>query len=201
MRKLYLAILGSLIFVFGAKAQTSIVKEYYNFKIDTTIEVSILYQNNFYCLKSDNQIFVVDAETHLIDSSYQDNSKNIKLLNLYLLKDTLIGLTRWNTYFLNGQHKWILRNKGISIPPIYEDDNYLVSSTCSGEFGGSLYFQDKKTKELHECACTCDVNLIKDNEKYIVTASLSHLAGYTNVFQIADPSKLKLYIRDYLIKK
>ena len=28
----------------------------------------------------------------------------------------------------------------------YEDENYIVTDTCNGEFGGNLYFQDKKSE-------------------------------------------------------
>src|ERR1700743_293202 len=180
MRKLCLFILLLIIFIFSAKSQSLFVKKYHNYKMDTTIDVAILYKSNFYCLKPNHEILVVNSKTNLIDSTYKDNSKDVKISNLYLHHDTLIGLNRANTYYLNTlTNQWTFIRKGSFIPPMYEDDNYIVNSSCSGEFGGSLYFIDKKTNIKYECRCNCAVSLLKNNGKYNVTASLAHLAGFT----------------------
>ena len=73
--------------------------------------------------------------------------------------------------------------------------NALVLSVRVGEWGGSLYFTDKKTKQKYECQCTCAVNVQKENNTYLIAASLSHLSGFANIFKIADPLKLKKYDR------
>ncbi len=202
MRKICLAALVLAISVFDSKSQSLFVKEYHKYKIDTTVDVVILYKSNFYCLKSNHDVFVINSKTNLIDSSYKDNSRDVKISNLYLHNDTLIGINKSNTYYLNtSTHKWIFFKTGYHIPPIYEDYKFIVNSSCSGEFGGSLYFIDKKTNIRYECRCNCAVSLLKNNGKYNVTASLAHLAGFTNVFEIEDPLKLKVYNRDYIKKK
>jgi hypothetical protein len=202
MRKICLLILLLLIFISSAKSQGLFIKEYHNYKIDTAIDVAILYKSNFYCLKSNHEILVINSKTNRIDSTYKDNSRDIKILNLYLHHDTLVGLNRSNTYYLNTlTNQWTFIRKGSFIPPTYEDDNFIITSTCSGEWGGSLYFRDKRTSKLYECQSTCTVNIIKTDNKYSITASLSHLSGSVNIFEIEDPLKLKVYNRDYLQKK
>jgi hypothetical protein len=202
MRKFVIVILLSTITVLNAKSQDTFIKEYHKYKIDTPITVSVFYRDKFYCIKSNSQMIVINPNTNLLDSSYTDNSKSIGIGNIFLRSDSLIGLNKNSTYYYDNQNnKWIFLKKGWYKPPIYEDKNYIVNSTCSGEFGGSLYFIDKTTNKKYECACTCVVSLFKEDQKYHVTASLSHLAGFTNIFEINDPAKLKPYNRDYLKRK
>lgn len=199
MKNKYLIIIALALFALEARSQSDLTKEYHNYKIDTPISVTVLYKNSFYCLRSDNQIFVINSRTNNIDSSYNDNSKGISLLNIYLRNDTLIGLNRKNSYYLDtAAHKWVFLKKGIYIAPIYEDERFVLTSTCSGEWGGSLYFRDKNTNQLYECQCTCAVNVQKNNGNYLVTASLAHMSGFANIFEIEDPLKLKKYDRSYL---
>lgn len=204
MRK-FLILLSPLIFFSPClRSQNPLVtfqKEFHNYKLDGEIRVSVLFKGDFYCLKTDNQIFIVNAKSNLIDNSYQDNSKAIGLQNLYLRNDTLIGEGKTETYFLKNDNSWVLLRKGIfRETPVLSDDNYTITSTCSGEWGGSLYFRHKKTNKIYKCNCTCAVNVIKSNGAYLATASLSHMAGFANIFIVDDPSKLKPLNKDYLTK-
>ena len=40
----------------------------------------------------------------------------------------------------------------------YEDENYKVRETCSGEWGGTIYFKDKKTNLETAASATCVIN-------------------------------------------
>jgi len=206
MNKFFILLFVFFLFSFTIKAQNiskpNFIKEFHNYKTDTSIQVTVLYKNRFYCLELNHQVFVVDAETNLIDHNYSDNSKEVQIENLYLKNDTLFGKGDYHTYFLNKQNKWISLPKGYYHDDVqYEDDNYVITSTCSGEWGGSLYLKDKRTGKLYECICQCAVNIIKDKNVYDVTASIDHMSGFANIFQIKDPEDLKLYNRDALLKK
>jgi|SRR6185437_2775154 len=203
-----ICILSSICFFLNlsAKAQNilppTLKKKVNYYKSDTTIEVVVLFKGNYYCLKSNNQVFVINGADNKIDSSHKDNSKKIRLESLYLINDTLIGLNKKSTFYLNERNKqWTLLKKGLFIPPIYEDDSYIVTSTCSGEWGGSVYFRSRKTNKLYECAAQCAVNVIKTENGYNITASIAHGMGFTNIFEIKNPLDLKPYNRDYLKAK
>jgi len=75
----------------------------------------------------------------------------------------------------------------------FEDENYTVTKSCSGEFGGSLFFKDKKTLIVYECESVCAVVINKIDGKYIVTNSLAHLFGSTDIVEIRDPKLLTVY--------
>jgi len=180
--------------------QVSFIKDYHSYKSDTPILVTVPFLNNFYCLKYNGQVITINKKTNEEDLNYHDNSKSIALNNIYLKSDTLIGTNKTDTYYLTQGNNWTFLRKGIQVQPVYEDNDYIIMSTCSGEWGGSIYLQNKSTKHIYTCNSTCTLNIIRAGTKYIVNASLPHLSGFTNVFEINDPTKLKSYNIDSLKK-
>jgi hypothetical protein len=75
----------------------------------------------------------------------------------------------------------------------FEDKNFIIESSCSGEFGGSLLFTDKKKSKKYECTSVCCRTINKIGDSYIVTNSLAHMMGSTNIMEIRNPRHLKLY--------
>jgi hypothetical protein len=59
--------------------------------------------------------------------------------------------------------------------PIFKDEAYNIYSVCKGEFGGTIYFQNKKTKKGYEAASTCPIVVNKIDSQYYVTNSNSVL--------------------------
>lgn len=196
MSKIYLLLTFIFLICRNAESQdikTSFQKEYHDFNIDTSIRLAVPLGEKFYCLKSNGSIFVIARITNRIDSSYKDNSRQLNLLNLYVRGDSLIGLSKNKNYLLNSQNNWIPLKKPFSVPPLFEDDKFIVASTCSGEWGGSVYFKDKRTKKVYTAQAACVVNVKKVNDKYNITAALAHLSGFGNVFDVKDPLLLALY--------
>src|ERR1700722_17794087 len=81
--------------------------------------------------------------------------------------------------------KEIIKNDSLSIvikngfkklsSGFFEDENYLVTKTCSGEWGGTIWFKNKKTGITYACSATCPVAVNKINGKYFITNTLAHL--------------------------
>jgi hypothetical protein len=74
---------------------------------------------------------------------------------------------------------------------LYEDDAYVVSAYCYGEFGGGLFFKNKHTDSTYTCQATCAFNIIKLQNRYVVSCALAHMAGFAQVLEIADPRRMK----------
>lgn len=75
----------------------------------------------------------------------------------------------------------------------FEDDKYLVRKTCNGEWGGTIWFKNKITGVEHSCSATCPVIVNKLDGKYIVTTTLNHLAGFSQVLEIDNPESLAIF--------
>lgn len=78
--------------------------------------------------------------------------------------------------------------------PIYEDDKYIIRRTCTGEFGGTVWFKSKQTGVERSFMSTCAVSVNKVGSSYIVTSSLAHLSGYSRVDEVKDPEELDAFV-------
>lgn len=74
----------------------------------------------------------------------------------------------------------------------FEDELYYVRRTCRGEFGGSIWFRNKKTGVEYGCEATCPVSINKVGDAYIVTAALTHFHSYSSVFEIRNPNSMEI---------
>jgi hypothetical protein len=161
----------------------------YHFKADTTIKSAVLWNDKFYCLESNGDFIVVDSLRNNIKLPIKN--RNIKYL--YSKNDTLFCLTNWDSlFYISNLNLYYLKNINWD-KPIFEDSRYVVRATCSGEWGGSIYFIDKTNHKKYECAATCPVVVNKLNNSYFITAALDHLSGCAEILQIDDPTKLKKY--------
>ncbi|PVD51821.1 hypothetical protein DC498_12255 [Terrimonas sp.] len=75
----------------------------------------------------------------------------------------------------------------------FEDSFYLVSKTCSGEWGGTIKFKDKHTGIEYSAASTCPVVVNKLNDKYYITNTLAHLSGFSEILEVSDPKALTVF--------
>lgn len=75
----------------------------------------------------------------------------------------------------------------------YEDENYIVRKTCSGEWGGTIWFKNKLTGIEYSCEATCPVIVNKVNGKYIVTTTLAHMIGFSKIIEINNPDSMAVF--------
>ena len=75
----------------------------------------------------------------------------------------------------------------------FEDDKFLVTKSCDGEWGGSVKFIYKKNGKKYGCKATCPIVINKINGKYYLTSSLAHLWGSTTILEIDNPKKMKVF--------
>ena len=75
----------------------------------------------------------------------------------------------------------------------FEDDKYVVRKTCSGEWGGTVWFKNKKTGIERSCVASCPLVINKLDGKYFVTATLNHMVGFSQVLEIENPELLNVF--------
>lgn len=75
---------------------------------------------------------------------------------------------------------------------LYKDEKYEVWKSCSGEWGGTVYFKNKQTGIIHYAIATCPVSINKIDGKYYVSNSLSHMIGFSDILEIDDPEKMEM---------
>jgi len=71
---------------------------------------------------------------------------------------------------------------------VFQDSKFNVYKNCNGEFGGTIYFQDRKTKEIYEANSSCPTVINKIGSKYYVTNADF---DFGSIIEVSDPTKLQ----------
>lgn len=99
----------------------------------------------------------------------------------FILKDTV------------GQFEFNKDDFKVNSDNIFEDSLYIISKTCSGEWGGSIKFKNKKTGVEYSAASTCPVVVNKMNGKYYITNTLAHMSGFSEILEIENPDLMTVF--------
>jgi len=162
------------------------------------IESAVFHDGKYYCLDGFYSVFTIDPSDNLNETDIadgyikeRDNNDDEYFVRLLIQDNVLCALTNKDKlYRFDGKN--FKRLKGRKYKEIfYEDDDYLVSRSCSGEWGGSAYFTDKKSKKKYECAATCPIIINKLDNCYYLTTTLGHLIGFTKILKIDNPTLLQ----------
>lgn len=165
-----------------------------SFKLDHVV----YFENHFICYNAE-QGFLCLNDSLEVDSSYTRSIPFIDLTFLTAQKDSLFGYNlKDSAYFILEENQWMRAPSDFTSwwHVLYEDDNYIVSSCCAGEFGGSVYFQNRETDSMFTTPATCANTVFKYGDQYILTNSLGHSSGFTSIVSISEPKHLFPYGTD-----
>jgi hypothetical protein len=204
----------------------TISKNPINFKIATLVLKNPNYTDDFddwddnyinfpksFSVIYDENLISLFGNGRFLCHNLNDYSRNIKLENelnskkfkyhwvidgkLYAKSKSFLfsSLYQWNGI------KW--ENAEIKIPVddqaiLLSDDKFIVYRKCSGEFGGTIYFFDRQSKETYFTESTCANTVIKKNGQYQILAHLGHMMGTSEIRIIGDPKKLTKAKRNQL---
>jgi len=190
------------IFLFSCKhpnaqknlSDIEVISDTITVNIKGSLEQAVKYKNKYYCFFSEEKPYTSKGELHfyiLLENGNIEKSVFVpeEMQNLYLdlhiRNDSIISKDYYDhkTYFLDPiKLEWIEVDKVDDL--VFEDENYYVTYLDFGEWGGTLWFKDKKTGKEYEIASSRPT-LNKIKGIYYVTSSKQVLA-------IEDPSRMKM---------
>lgn len=198
MRYFIFIILTPIIWSCEQKSKLSPIDKFivktYSIALNTNVKTSLFYNGHYYCLTDDKKFICLNNKFE-VDSSFTNSINQQQFDYSFLSGDTLIagnyvkGRVKKN-YYLNSEMKWELLTKNQKGEPFFEDDKFMVYTCCVGEFGGAIFFTDKKSNRVYSCPAICATIINKVGEIYFVTNSLAHMEGSTEILKIEDPTKL-----------
>lgn len=175
----------------------------HHYSVKDKIKTTTFHNGFFYCLSDKGELTCLTDEFS-VDSVFTSKVNQFNLDNIFVHNDTLMAERKshrggFELIFLNNVNNWEVcsteiqnwkrliyeRNK-----KLFEDDRFVVSGSCFGEFGGSVFFLDKSTKKTYSCPSTCPLTINKIGNEYYLTSTLTHLSGHTEVLKIKEPTKL-----------
>jgi hypothetical protein len=79
----------------------------------------------------------------------------------------------------------------------YEDKNFEIYSSCAGEWGGFLYFVDKKNRDnIHYLSSTCPLMVDFRDNNYFITETLAHMSGFAQISKLKNPRELPKVVKN-----
>jgi len=122
-------------------------------------------------------------------------SKSYKICLFILFTINTFAQENFEIYQIKDSKKNIekVENKFKKNKVLFNDKNYLITSTCSGEWGGTIKFRDKSTQKIYSAESTCPVSVDKLNDEFYITNSLAHLSGSTEILKIKNPTEMEIY--------
>lgn len=174
-----------------------------NMSIDGYLRKAVLFRDNFYGVfetdrKNTSQSFkkmiVFDTKGNFIEDVFiPEEIQDMPHYDLVIENDSLyIKESQFEKYnFVLGAYVANFKKTKTKELKFYEDEFYDIYATCNGEWGGTIYFKDKKTKESYEASSTCPIVINKIDNEYFVTNFMGHMMGFASILKIADPTKLE----------
>lgn len=160
-------------------------------KGDTVITSAIYYSGHILCLQGDDKLFVLDTALNFVDSLTVKFAKlKIQFLNSY--NDTILLSSGENLFYLDKDFD-IKEYNGSPFKyqfPYFTDSSYYVYACSAGEWGGAVFFWNKKTNRTYSYPATAVQQVFKFNDEYVVSSFLAHLSGISDYLFIQDPTKL-----------
>lgn len=211
MKKYFLLVFVILIQISCEKV--NLKKEEFTINIDTLnigkngeLTKAVLFKNNFYCIfetsrKNTSQQFikmiVFSQKGKFIEDVFVpkeiQNMPHYDLLvdqnNLYVKESQFE-----KENFILGEYVADLDKVENRNFPIFKDEDYNIYSDCKGEWGGTIFFENNKTKEVFEAYSSCAVVVNKIKKDYYITNSGMF---YSDVLKISAPSKLQKSVLDF----
>jgi len=159
--------------------------------VDTNVASAIYYQNLFVLQKADRKFIVLDTAFNRQDSLEKRLNK-FDADYIYEHRDSIFLVKGKKDYLLNSNSELKkfsgkFRRYGSGL---FEDELYYVYGCCAGEFGGAVFFLNKRTNETYSFFATCARQVLKFNGEYFVSNNLAHLSGSTGFLFIKNPSRL-----------
>lgn len=74
--------------------------------------------------------------------------------------------------------------------PFYQDKNFIVTAKDRGEWGGTIFFEHRKTGAVHEVGADGPIIINKLDNAYIVSSTLRHMMSSSSIIKIVDPRTL-----------
>ncbi|WP_179334738.1 hypothetical protein [Winogradskyella costae] len=187
----------------NSNSEFAIKKDTFDFTINGDLRKVTYFNGKYYCMFETNQentsndskkMIVLDKKGAFVEDVFiPEGIQDMIYYNIRIENDSLF-LQRAQfdeENFVLGKDVTDFQSTETRAFKTYEDELFNVYSTCRGEWGGTVFFQDKKTNELFEGSSTCPIVVNKIGTEYFVTNYMGHMIGFASVNKISDPRNLE----------
>jgi hypothetical protein len=130
----------------------------------------VFFSEGYFYVLAGGDLYRYDKKAASFDSTYKVDLGGIDIRSVSINNGEIEGENQFGRYKLK-HGKWKYFSKTPTEFPgtkIFEDNDYIVSSICHGEWGGTLFFKNKSTRKVYETECTCAFDVQKEDDGYLV---------------------------------
>ena len=180
-----------------------IIKDTFNFSLNGRLRSVALFNGNYYCMflsqrkntsRSFKKMVVLDIKGDFLEDVFLP--KGIQRMNYFNIEIENDSLFLQRAQF--DEENFVLGKYVTDFKPTatrdfkrFEDENFNVYTRCRGEFGGTIFFENKHTQELFEGSSTCPIVVNTIDDEYYITNYMGHMMGFASVIKISDPKNLE----------
>jgi hypothetical protein len=157
----------------------------------STISSAVYYYGHILCLQEDKKLFVLDSVFNFAEN-LTERFSHLRIQYLFSYNDTILLSTGKELFYLDREFslkKYTRQSFKYGIP-YYNDSIYYVHACSVGEFGGAVFFWNKKTDKMYSYPATAVQQVLKFKGQFIVSSFLAHLDGLSDYLSIKDPTQL-----------
>jgi hypothetical protein len=159
---------------------------------DFPLSFSVIYKDRIISLFEPGKFACYDLSMNR-DLELEKKLNKMTFKYHWIIDNKLVAKSGGTLYTWNDDNEWESfqkKNPMNKQPKLFEDDRFIVYFQCQGEFGGTIYFYDKQSKNVHITEATCPNSVLKQNGKYLVLSTLGHMMGSVDLKSIENPTML-----------
>ncbi|KGO91229.1 hypothetical protein [Flavobacterium subsaxonicum] len=197
IRLIPFALLINFITCFAQQPQFNVTADTVHVNLKGNLSAAFLTDNKYYALfETDSTVSTAPYKQFYIISKKGVVEKDIALpkvldsygYKIYFKNDSIIlNNVIFKKAFYFDRQKLTFEPIKPTENFIYEDANYCVTYTYSGEWGGTTYFKHKISGKNYEVSSSRPTVVNKIRNKYFVTDYMGHMMGQSQVFEIENP--------------
>lgn len=159
---------------------------------DTPIESSGLFEGRIICLQENGNLIAFDSSL-VRDRTAEQKFEGKRFTALHYLHDTIFLRKDRNMFYVGSNltiNRYLPRREFIP-GTLFQDSLYQVYALSLGEFGGTIFFRDKKSGRLFSYPESIwATQVLRHNNQYYVVENLAHMHGYCGLLVIPNPNNL-----------
>lgn len=156
------------------------------------ISYSGIFEDKLISLFDNGNFSCFDLNTLEVDEHFTKKLNTKKFNYHWISRGELIAKSE-NTFYKWKNDDWIKIDNELPVynqPILFEDNQYIIFSDCHGEWGGTIYFYNKKKNEIFYTEATCANTIKKENGNYLILSSLGHMMGNSYLKLVRNPTQL-----------
>lgn len=166
-----------------------------NLKTESAIRpYTNIYKGHLLVLTGKDHFCAYSALALSRDTAFENRLNGKLIRKAFVISDTLYGISDLGlaSYYDDEKNNWY-RVEKLTRPfytsPIYVDEKYICYTSCKGEFGGYVFFVNRKTGKATVAISQCNSGVLRSLNGYLIFSNID-MYNFSSIVEIQNPDLL-----------